>query len=84
MLDHVYALNQAAQRSGQPALIEQLSHFQNACRDAARRVGLTAYVATPSEPFEATRHQLADGDYEPPQGALGLVPDEDDVGVALP
>lgn len=69
MLDHVYALHEAARRSGQPALIEQLGHFQNACRDAARRVGLTAFVAAPAEPFDALRHQLADGDYRPAGGA---------------
>ena len=33
MLDHTFALNQAAVRSGQAGLIEQLGHFQNACRD---------------------------------------------------
>ena len=37
VLDHVYALHLGALRSGQPNLIEQLSNFQNACRDAARR-----------------------------------------------
>ena len=31
LLDHTYALHQAAVRSGQPALIEQLGHFQK-CR----------------------------------------------------
>lgn len=72
MLDHVFALHQAGLRSGQPALIEQLGHFQNACRDAARRVGLAAFVASSSEPFDTVRHQLVDGDYQPALGATVL------------
>ena len=58
MLDHVYALHQGALRSGQPMLIEQVGNFQNACRDAARRVGLTPFTANEAEPFDAQRHQL--------------------------
>jgi hypothetical protein len=45
ILDHIFALHNAAARSGQPELAEQIAHFQNACRDAARRVGLTPFVA---------------------------------------
>jgi molecular chaperone GrpE (heat shock protein) len=70
MLDHVYALHQASLRSGQPSLIEQLTHFQNACLDAARRVGLAPFIAEPNEPFDPHRHQLADGNGKPPDGAL--------------
>jgi hypothetical protein len=33
VLDHVQALHLAGQRSGQRNLIEQLTHFQNSCRD---------------------------------------------------
>lgn len=44
VLDHVYALHCAAKHSGQQNLIDQLAHFQNACRDAARRVGLVAFA----------------------------------------
>lgn len=69
MLDHIYALNKAAERSGQENLIKQLAHFQNSCRDAARRVGLVPIVAAPGEAFDAKRHQLAEG--EAP--AAGLV-----------
>ena len=61
MLDHVYALNLGAARSGQPKLIEQLGNFQIACRDAARRVGLTPFVANPSERYDAERHEVLDG-----------------------
>jgi molecular chaperone GrpE (heat shock protein) len=65
MLDHIYALHQAAQRSRQPGVAEELGKFQNACHDAARRVGLTPFVAAPAEPFDAKRHQLLDGDAKP-------------------
>lgn len=60
-LDHIFALNRAASRSGQPNLVAQLSHFQEACRDAARRVGLVPVLAAPGEPFDEKRHQLAEG-----------------------
>jgi molecular chaperone GrpE (heat shock protein) len=70
ILDHVYALNQAAARSRQPALIEQLGHFQNACREFVRRVGLTPFVAAPSDPFDEQRHQSADEETKPAAGAL--------------
>jgi molecular chaperone GrpE (heat shock protein) len=70
MLDNVYALHQGGLQSGQPRLIEQLTLFQNACRDAARRVGLTPFVAAAAEPFDAQRHHLLDGNGQPPEGAL--------------
>ena len=38
VLDHVYALQVGALRSGQPNLIEQVSNFQDACREAARSI----------------------------------------------
>jgi molecular chaperone GrpE (heat shock protein) len=57
ILDHVYALTHAAGRSGQPRLISQLSQFQQACRDAARRLGLVAYAATPDDCFDPVKHQ---------------------------
>ena len=61
ILDHVFALTRAAERSGQEKLISQLNQFQNACRDSARRVGLSALLATTGESFDAQRHQLPDG-----------------------
>ncbi len=72
VLDHIFALHTAALRSGQPQLIEQLTQFQNACRDAARRVGLTPFVANDNEPFDSQRHQWVDGDgsSQPPDGAV--------------
>ena len=70
MLDHVFALHQGALRSGQPALIEQVGNFQNACRDAARRVGLTPFAANEAEPFDAQRHQLVEDGTTPPPDAV--------------
>lgn len=58
MLDQVYALFQAALQSGQPALAEQIGHFQNACRDLSRRAGLAVVTALAGEPFDPKRHQL--------------------------
>jgi molecular chaperone GrpE (heat shock protein) len=68
-LDHVHALFTAAVRSGQPHLIEQLGNFQNACRDAARRVGLVAFEPIGGAPFDSEKHQLPDTDAQPPAGA---------------
>jgi molecular chaperone GrpE (heat shock protein) len=69
ILDHVYALFQAAVRSGQPQLVQQLGHFQNACRDAARRVGLVAFAPGDGDVFDPLRHQLAEGTTTPAEGA---------------
>lgn len=70
MLDHVYALHLGAVRSGQPNLIDNLTHFQNACRDAARRVGLTPFQPSPADPFDSERHQLPNGEGPAPAKAL--------------
>ena len=65
LLDHVYALHQGALRSGQPNVIEQVSLFQNACRDAARRVGLAPFIAEEAEPFDAQRHRSIEEGAQP-------------------
>jgi molecular chaperone GrpE (heat shock protein) len=70
MLDHVYALHLGAIRSGQPNLISQMDQFQHACRDAARRIGLTPFTANPSERFDTQRHQLLDGQEAAGQEAI--------------
>jgi molecular chaperone GrpE (heat shock protein) len=70
LLDHVFAIYQAAVRSGQSSVREQLALFQNACRDVVRRIGLTPIEATPGELFDETRHQLIDGAAQPPAGAF--------------
>jgi molecular chaperone GrpE (heat shock protein) len=69
ILDHTFALHNAAVRSGQPELAGQISHFQNACRDAARRVGLVPFAAEPGEAFDAERYR-AHGVENPPSGAV--------------
>jgi molecular chaperone GrpE (heat shock protein) len=73
ILDHVFALTRAAERSGQEKLIAQLNQFQNACRDASRRVGLSVVLATPGEPFDAHRHQLPEGGEAPAGASIGEV-----------
>lgn len=69
ILDHVHALHQAGTRSRQPGVSEQLGRFQAACHDAARRIGLTPFIAMPAEAFDEKRHQLADADAKPDAGA---------------
>jgi molecular chaperone GrpE (heat shock protein) len=58
LLDQVHALFQAAANSGQTELIGQIGQFQNACREIARRVGLTPWTAQSGEAFDPKRHQL--------------------------
>jgi len=60
MLDHVYALYLAGVKSGQDNLRTQLGNFQNACREAARRLGVAPYEAKADEGFDDKRHQLPD------------------------
>ncbi len=76
LLDHVHALHRAGARSGQPNVIEQLTQFQNACRDVVRRTGIGVLDALPGQPFDAKIHQTLDG-AEAPAGAPiaeGLAP----------
>jgi molecular chaperone GrpE (heat shock protein) len=69
ILDHIFALNTAAARSGQPELAEQVGNFQLACRDTARRVGLTPFDVAPGEKFDAEKHR-AHGIEQPPADAI--------------
>ena len=71
ILDHIFALHQAASRSGQPELIEQLGHFQNACRDVARRIGLTPFAAEAKEPFTSECHKLLEAETAPAGALVG-------------
>jgi hypothetical protein len=70
ILDHIFALHGAAVRAGQSQVVNQIAHFQNACRSTVRRIGLTAFVAAPGEPFNAERHQVAAGTENPPADAV--------------
>lgn len=70
ILDHVFALHNAAVRSGDAKFSAPITDFQNACRGTARRVGLTPFAAEANEPFNAERHQVAGSDATPAAGAL--------------
>jgi molecular chaperone GrpE (heat shock protein) len=70
IMDHVSALHRAAAHSGQPALVQQLGAFQHACRDIARRVGVSLLEARPGEEFDAERHRLPSPDAESPDEAV--------------
>ena len=69
LLDHVHALRQAGDRSGQPQLAQQLANFRSACLETARRVGLLAFESEPGSPFDPHSHQTVDG-REPGEGAV--------------
>lgn len=73
ILDHVFALTRAAERSGQETLIAQLNQFQNAVRDTARRVGLVPVLAAPGDAFDAQRHQVPEGGEIPSGASIGEV-----------
>jgi molecular chaperone GrpE (heat shock protein) len=73
LLDHIFALHQAAARSAQPAVVEQLTHFQDACREIVRRVGLVPLAVTPGEGFDGERHKLLDAESAPAGAQVGEV-----------
>jgi molecular chaperone GrpE (heat shock protein) len=70
MLDHVFALHQGAQRSGQQNVAQQVGRFQLACCDAARRVGLAPFTPGENEPFNPERHKPLDSKTKPPSDAV--------------
>jgi molecular chaperone GrpE (heat shock protein) len=70
MLDHTFAITSAAMRSGQPNLATQMSNFQNACRDAARRVGLVPFLPVVGDPFEERSQQLEEPNAKPEEGSV--------------
>ena len=65
ILDQVFALHQAAVRSGKPALIEQIGSFQMVCRDVSRRIGLVCQASEGKVTFDETLHQLVEGQTKP-------------------
>lgn len=69
ILDHTYALHNAAVRSGHAEVAAQIGHFQNACRDVSRRVGLTPFAAVSGEKFHPERHR-AHGVDNPPEDSV--------------
>jgi molecular chaperone GrpE (heat shock protein) len=70
ILDHVFALHAAAEHSGQPRVAAQIKQFQAACHDAARRVGLSLFVAELEEPFNPELHQAVGLKENPPANAV--------------
>ena len=70
ILDHIFALHNAASRSGNAELAEQIGQFQTACREAARRVGLVPFSAAPPDKFDAQKHR-AHARGEPARRRLG-------------
>jgi molecular chaperone GrpE (heat shock protein) len=70
LLDHGFALHQAAAQSGRPDVAQQIGVFQNACRDITRRVGVTQLEAQVGELFDDNMHRLPQAGAEPPEGAL--------------
>ena len=71
IMDHIYAVYYAAGRSSHPGLLDQITSFQNACRDVARRVGLVPFVSAPGEAFNPKAHQLADTQTAPEGARVG-------------
>ena len=70
LMDHCFALFQAAMASGQPQLIQQIGNYRNACIDATRRVGILPFEAQAGEPFDVERHEIADGSEPPPEATV--------------
>jgi molecular chaperone GrpE (heat shock protein) len=62
LFDHIYALQQAAARSGQRNVSDQLTRFQAVCRDVARRVGFISIIPQTGVPFDSKEHHLLDGE----------------------
>jgi hypothetical protein len=69
VLDHVYALQQAAVRSGHQNVVTQLNQFQNVCRELVRRVGLVPVDIKMGEAYDSKVHTLPDGHPKPPSDA---------------
>jgi molecular chaperone GrpE (heat shock protein) len=70
ILDHIYAISRAAERSGQQNLIAQLAQFQNACREVARRMGLVPTSPAVGDLFDGRAHQLPELQSPPPANAV--------------
>ena len=70
MLDHTFALTAAALRSGQPNLATQMTNFQTACREAARRVGLVPFHPAVGDPYDDRSQQLEDPNAKAEEGAM--------------
>lgn len=70
ILDHVFALYQAAVRSARGDLLAQIGHFQNTCRESARRVGLVVIEAKEGDIFDPNYHRIQEGTEEDQTGKI--------------
>jgi molecular chaperone GrpE (heat shock protein) len=70
LLDHTFALHLGAIRSGQKNVSDQVGNFQNACRESARRLGVTPFVPASGEAFDTEKHQLMDDATKPAENAV--------------
>lgn len=73
IMDHVYALHSAAERSGQHKVAVETGRFQATCLDAVRRVGLTRLDAAAGAPFDPEHHNLPDAETAPAEGEPATV-----------
>jgi molecular chaperone GrpE (heat shock protein) len=73
ILDHVFALHNAAARSGQPELADQIGNFQHVCRDTARRVGLVPFGANAGEKFDGQKHRAHGVENPPADGIIAEI-----------
>lgn len=69
LLDHIYALQQAAVRSEQQAVITQVTQLQNACRELVRRMGLTPVDVKIGDLYDEKVHALPEGHLPAAAGA---------------
>ena len=69
LMDHIFALQQAALRSGQAGVVKQLTQFQNACREVVRRVCLVPVEVKVGEAYNEKNHTHPEGHPAAPEGA---------------
>ncbi len=60
LLDHTHALFNAASRSGQQNVINQIGRFRDSCLDATKRVGLAVVMVEPGSAFDPEAHVIQD------------------------
>ena len=70
LLDHNYAVFLAGQRSGQPAVAQQLANYRAVCLDSVRRLGIVAHEAVVGEGFNPDFHQTWDGQPPAPESRI--------------
>lgn len=70
MLDHVYAISSAAEKSDNSAVAQQHVQFRGAMYDIVRRVGLVPFNADEGEAFDERKHQLRDPNQKPDPGMV--------------